>query len=73
MRLVYLVAIGLKSISRGAEGTSGALACLLSGKCLYRSIVDAGVTMIKLEKYNRLNTMITEQAATQKKKTKKIF
>jgi hypothetical protein len=63
MRLVYLVAIGLRSIARRAEGSSGTLACLLPGKNVYNSIVEAGVMKMKLEKYNRLNTMITEQSS----------
>jgi hypothetical protein len=61
MRLVYLVAMGVRSIVRGSVGSSATLACLLLRKNVYRSILEAGVTKMKLEKFSRLNTLITEQ------------
>jgi hypothetical protein len=55
--------MGLRSIVRGSVGSSATLARLLLGKNVYRSIVEAGVTKMKLEKFTRLNTLITEQSS----------
>jgi hypothetical protein len=56
LRLVYLVALCFRSLLNGDGDIHGTLLCLLPGKNVYTSIVEAGVTKMKLEKYNKLNT-----------------
>jgi hypothetical protein len=48
LRLVYLVALCFRSLLKGDGDIHGTLLCLLPGKNVYTSIVEVGVTKMKL-------------------------